>query len=170
MQGSNFASSYTNGASTSFYLRHQVGGATYEWQYDFGLVAFSKSDAALIAALPDAQTYALELYSQTALTGATIKVSHIDSANIESASTPYSTVKTTSTTVSSFGAANSWWAFDLKPIFTHASFNLASYSSLQILLELTATSDVEGTTKTVQFAGGTSASNKPRLRISKLVP
>ncbi len=41
----------------------------YEDQYDFGLVVFDESDSELATALAEADTYALELYANTTVTG-----------------------------------------------------------------------------------------------------
>jgi hypothetical protein len=165
-------SSYELIASPTFYVSRQVGGNGYEDQYTFGLVGFDKSNAALTTAASTAESVALELYATTALTGATLTVEHTNSSDLSKVFTTLSAPKpTTKVSISSFGAASSWWSIDVTAIFKHASFNLASYYSLQFLMSLeAATGTSAGVTKSATFAGGTATANKPRLRVTRLVP
>jgi hypothetical protein len=165
-------STYAMGQGATFYVARQVGGNGYEDQYTHGSVGFSKTDSTLTGATASAESIALELYATTALSGATVTFYHINSADLTNVWTTLLAPKpTTSIALTTFPGASSWWSVDLMPVFKHASFNLASYYALQFLVSMeAATGTAAGVTKTVTFAGGNATSNKPRIRVTRLIP
>ncbi|HSC88307.1 MAG TPA: Ig-like domain-containing protein [Polyangiaceae bacterium] len=162
--------SSVSAGGTSFYVRRQMGDLNYEDQWDYGLVVFNNTAPGLDVALGPDDTVTLELYAVSGtLDSASLEFKHIHGTNLASTSTPYATAPTTAVTWTTFPAVASWWSINLLSIFKHPSFNLSSYTSgLQILLTLE-TTGAGGTTRMATFNGLTHSTNKPRLRISRLV-